>query len=29
MVPSEHTALQKISISNLKGKDDADFVFWQ
>ncbi len=28
MVRSEHTALQKILILKINGKDDADFVFW-
>ncbi len=28
-VRSEHATLQKILISKFKGKDDADFVFWQ
>ncbi len=29
MVWSEHAALQKSLISKIKGKDGADFVFWQ
>ncbi len=29
MVRSEHAALQKILISKIKGKDNADFLYWK
>ncbi len=29
MVQSKHATFQRISISKIKGKGDADFAFWQ